>query len=912
MDYVIASEVPGRLRVRLVGPVPADDLDALYRVLGACPAVERANVYPRIGSIAVRYRAADGARQRVLDHLDAIDAEAIAEARSSCGLELAPRTQSLLMDIAVLVGSYFARRWFLPKPVAALVTAWRYRGFLAAAVRSLGRARLDVPVLDAAAIGMSFVKRDPRTAGETMLLLNLGETLEEYTRSRSEGALVNALLDLPETAQLVEGDQEVQVAASDLKPGDCIAVRTGMPVCVDGEVVRGTAMVNQAALTGEPLAVERGVGDNVFSGTAVEDGEIIVRVTADAGETKLRSIVALVEQAESFKSETQSRMEQLADRIVPWNFLLAGAVALTTRSLVKTSAALMVDYSCALKLTGSIAVLAAMSQSAQAGFTVKGSKHFEAMAAADTIVFDKTGTLTEATPNVACVLALDGWNRREVLRLAACLEEHFPHPVARAVVRAAAEKNLRHRERHADVEYLVAHGIASSLDGKRVVIGSEHFVVEDEGVSLTEEQKRRVADETEGLSPLYLAVDGELIGVIGIEDPLKAGVREAIADLRMLGFKRVVMLTGDGERTAARIADAAGVTEYRANLLPEDKYAFVERLKAEGSKVVMVGDGVNDAPALSLADVGIAMGQGTADAERGADRAPERIVQGGHRHQLGAAGGGHRRPHHAADLVAAAQRVHGGAQREERRDVPRLASGRRRRCERLLEGIADRREAVQRGLVREQVEQQGALGSREVEVVEPGKLRVPPAAHCGGARRVPVEEAGQPEVDERHRSLGVDQQVRRPHVAVRHAAALQVRERVDDLAADGGDRRLVERPPLPEQQAVEGGAGHEALRHEAAPAVARVVALAHDAEPAGDGGVRAQRQRLRLVPEGVAVEGPLLGFDQLEGRAAGLAACARGAKARAEPALAQHGVEPPCAERAADEPAVAGRGGEAR
>lgn len=390
-------------------------------------------------------------------------------------------------------------------------------------------------------------------------------------------------------------------------------------MCVDGEVVRGTAMVNQAALTGEPLAVERGVGDNVFSGTAVEDGEIIVRVTADAGETKLRSIVALVEQAESFKSETQSRMEQLADRIVPWNFLLAGAVALTTRSLVKTSAALMVDYSCALKLTGSIAVLAAMSQSAQAGFTVKGSKHFEAMAAADTIVFDKTGTLTEATPNVACVLALDGWNRREVLRLAACLEEHFPHPVARAVVRAAAEKNLRHRERHADVEYLVAHGIASSLDGKRVVIGSEHFVVEDEGVSLTEEQKRRVADETEGLSPLYLAVDGELIGVIGIEDPLKAGVREAIADLRMLGFKRVVMLTGDGERTAARIADAAGVTEYRANLLPEDKYAFVERLKAEGSKVVMVGDGVNDAPALSLADVGIAMGQGTAVAKEVAD-----------------------------------------------------------------------------------------------------------------------------------------------------------------------------------------------------------------------------------------------------------------------------------------------------
>ena len=476
-----------------------------------------------------------------------------------------------------------------------------------------------MPVLDAAAIGMSFAKRDPRTAGQTMLLLNVGETLEEYTRSRSEGALIEALLDLPETAQLLDGDEERQVPASELAPGDLIAVRTGMPVCVDGEVVRGTAMVNQAALTGEPLSVERVAGDNVFAGTAVEDGEIVVRVTADAGETKLRSIVSLVEQSEAFKSETQSRMERLADRIVPWNFLLAGVVALATRSLAKTSAALMVDYSCALKLTGSIAVLSAMRQSAQAGFTVKGSKHFEAMARADTIVFDKTGTLTEATPKVACVLALDGWNRREVLRLAACLEEHFPHPVARAVVRAAAEKNLKHRERHADVEYIVAHGIASSLDGKRVVIGSEHFVVEDEGVPISAEQAERVARESEGLSPLYLAVDGELVGVIGIEDPPKEGVAQAVSELRALGFERVVMLTGDNERTAARIAAEAGVTEFEANLLPEGKHAFVERLKAEGRTVAMVGDGVNDAPALSLADVGIAMGQGTAVAREVAD-----------------------------------------------------------------------------------------------------------------------------------------------------------------------------------------------------------------------------------------------------------------------------------------------------
>ena len=489
MKYQIANELPGRLRVKLAGPVPPADLDALYRVLGACPDIAKSTVYPRIGSVALTYNAAPGGRARVLEHLAGIDAAAIAKAKQGCGLELAPRSHSLLMDLASLVGFHFMRRWFLPAPLAAAWTVFSYRKFLFAGLKSLAAGRLDVPVLDAAAIGISFAKRDPRTAGLTMLLLNVGETLEEYTRSRSEGALINALLDLPETAQLVEGDTEVQVPSSSLRAGQLIAVRTGMPVCVDGTVVRGCAMVNQAALTGEPLAVERTVGDDVFAGTAVEDGEIIVEVKANEGQTKLRTIVNLVEQTESYKSRTQSRMERLADRIVPWNFLLAGIVALTTRSLVKTSAALMVDYSCALKLTGSIAVLSAMSQSAQAGFTVKGSQHFESMAQADVIVFDKTGTLTEAAPQVARVLSLDGWDDDEVLRFAACLEEHFPHPVARAVVRAAAEKGLEHRERHAEVEYIVAHGIASSLAGKRVVIGSEHFVVEDEQVEISEAQK---------------------------------------------------------------------------------------------------------------------------------------------------------------------------------------------------------------------------------------------------------------------------------------------------------------------------------------------------------------------------------------------------------------------------------------
>ena len=612
MKYQIANELPGRLRVKLAGPVPPADLDALYRVLGSCPDIAKSTVYPRIGSVALTYNAAPGGRARVLEHLAGIDAAAIAKAKQGCGLELAPRSHSLLMDLASLVGFHFMRRWFLPAPLAAAWTVFSYRKFLFAGLKSLAAGRLDVPVLDAAAIGISFAKRDPRTAGLTMLLLNVGETLEEYTRSRSEGALINALLDLPETAQLVEGDTEVQVPSSSLRAGQLIAVRTGMPVCVDGTVVRGCAMVNQAALTGEPLAVERTVGDDVFAGTAVEDGEIIVEVKANEGQTKLRTIVNLVEQTESYKSRTQSRMERLADRIVPWNFLLAGIVALTTRSLVKTSAALMVDYSCALKLTGSIAVLSAMSQSAQAGFTVKGSQHFESMAQADVIVFDKTGTLTEATPEVTRVIAFGDWSRREVLRLSACLEEHFPHPVARAVVRAAEARNLKHREKHSEVEYIVAHGIASSLEGKRVVIGSEHFVVEDEGVLIEEEKRERISRETEGLSPLYLAVDGELVGVIGIEDPIKPNVPTVLRDLRSLGFGRIIMLTGDNEKTAECIARQAGVSEFHANLLPEDKHAFVRALREEGASIVMVGDGVNDAPALTRADVGIAMGEGSA------------------------------------------------------------------------------------------------------------------------------------------------------------------------------------------------------------------------------------------------------------------------------------------------------------
>ena len=617
MRFSIISEIPGRTRLQLAGPVPESDLDALLKLGGEIDGVRKVRVYGRIGQMALEYD--EPRRASVLDALGALDAQAIADAKSGYVMQLEPRKRKLVMDLATLVGAHYARRWFLPTPLRAVFVVAGYMTFLRAALHELAQPRLTVPVLDASAIGISFVKRDVDTAGQTMFLLNVGELLEDYTRAMSENELINSLLDVPDKAQKVVGDTEVSVAATELEPGDLVAVRTGMSICIDGVVEQGSAMVNQATLTGEPLAVERSVGDDVFAGTVVEDGSILVRVRANTAQTKLRSIVSLVQTADSLRSEGQSHMEDLANKIVPWNFLLAGLVALTTRSLIKTSAALMVDYSCALKLTGSVAVMTAMSDAAKMGVMVKGAKYFESFAKADTIVFDKTGTLTEAQPRLACVLTTDGWSEDEVLRLSACLEEHFPHPVARAVVNAARERRLEHRERHAAVEYIVAHGIASSIEGRRAIIGSAHFVFEDEGAQLESDIKERIESRMQGLSPLYLAIDGTVVGVLGIEDPLKPGVREAIADLHALGVKHVVMLTGDSERTAERIAREAGVDDFKAELLPEDKYAYVERIKREGRHVAMVGDGVNDSPALGLADVGLAMGGGSGIAKEVAD-----------------------------------------------------------------------------------------------------------------------------------------------------------------------------------------------------------------------------------------------------------------------------------------------------
>ena len=617
MRFSIISEIPGRTRLQLAGPVPESDLDALLKLSGDIDGVHKVRIYGRIGQMALEYD--EPRRDAVLAAVGALDAQAIADAKTGYVMQLEPRKHKLVMDLATLVGAHYARRWFLPTPLRAVFVVAGYMAFLRAALHELAQPRLTVPVLDASAIGISFVKRDVDTAGQTMFLLNVGELLEDYTRAMSENELINSLLDVPDKAQKVVGDTEVSVAATELEPGDMVAVRTGMSICIDGVVEQGSAMVNQATLTGEPLAVERSVGDDVFAGTVVEDGSILVRVRANTAQTKLRSIVSLVQTADSLKSEGQSHMEDLANKIVPWNFLLAGLVALTTRSLIKTSAALMVDYSCALKLTGSVAVMTAMSDAAKMGVMVKGAKYFESFAKADTIVFDKTGTLTEAQPRLACVLTTDGWSEDEVLRLSACLEEHYPHSMAKAVVAEALRRGLRHEERHSRVEYLVAHGISSSVDGQKVVIGSHHFVFEDEHCVIPAGEQAKFDALPDTYSHLYLAVSGVLAAVICIEDPLRPEAADVIRGLRELGVTKLVMMTGDNEKTARAVAEAVGVDAYFAEVLPEDKAAFIQAEHAAGRKVIMLGDGVNDSPALSEADAGVAISDGAAIAREVAD-----------------------------------------------------------------------------------------------------------------------------------------------------------------------------------------------------------------------------------------------------------------------------------------------------
>ena len=518
-----------------------------------------------------------------------------------------------------LVAGHFARKLFLPAPIQAAYTLWRSIAFVWKGVRCLLQRRLEVEVLDALSISASLLRGDFGTAGSVMFLLNLGSLLEEWTRKKSLDDLARSMaLNVDKVWVRAEGG-EVLLPLTKVHAGDEIVVRSGNMIPLDGAVIEGEAMVNQAALTGESMPVRKSEGATVYAGTVVEEGECVFVAKAEGGANRYDKIVSMIEESEKLKSSTENRALQLADRLVPW--CLAGTVVTyaLTRNVTRAISILMVDFSCALKLSMPLAVLSAMRECGNYHITVKGGKYLEALAKADTIVFDKTGTLTRATPQVVQVIPFSGCEEQEVLQLAACLEEHFPHSMANAVVRAAKEQGISHEEMHSEVEYIVAHGIASRVGGQRVVIGSHHFVFEDEQCTVPAEEQARFDALDPQYSHLYMAASGRLVGVICIADPLRPEAASVLRQLRRLGFTNTVMMTGDSERTARAIAGQVGVDHYFAEVLPEDKANFVQKAKAEGHTVVMIGDGINDSPALSAADIGIAINSGAAIAREIAD-----------------------------------------------------------------------------------------------------------------------------------------------------------------------------------------------------------------------------------------------------------------------------------------------------
>ncbi len=518
------------------------------------------------------------------------------------------------------VTRHFACKWFLPMPVRMLRAWYHTLGFIRKGVKSLLSGKLDVPVLDATAITAAMLQNDLGTAGSIMLLLGIGDILEEWTLKKSVHDLASHMSINVDTAwKVLENGTEIEVPLTEVEKGDVISVKMGSTIPLDGLVTGGEALVNQASMTGESMPVRKTVDGTVFAGTVLEDGEICIRVTGTVGDTRFDRIVKIIEDSEAFKSNLEGRANHLADRLVPW--CLGGTLLtyLITRNVMKAMAVLMVDFSCALKLSMPLAVLSAMRECSTYKITVKGGKFLEAVAEADTIVFDKTGTLTLAKPKVADVICFDGYSRETVLRYAACLEEHFPHSVANAIVRQAADEGITQDELHSKVEYIVAHGIASRVGDKRIVIGSHHFIFEDEHCRVPEGQEDLFESRSPAYSHVFMALNGVLMAIICISDPLRPEAVEVMKALRRVGFQNLVMMTGDSKRTAENVAATLELDRFYAEVLPEEKAQFVKAAKAEGHRVVMVGDGINDSPALSEADAGIAIAEGADIAREIAD-----------------------------------------------------------------------------------------------------------------------------------------------------------------------------------------------------------------------------------------------------------------------------------------------------
>ena len=590
--------------------------DVLEAYLNHHDAIEKATVYERTGDVVLYYRGRRADAVQVLSRYKFDQPELDALVTTADSRKLNQEYQEKMCD---LVAGHFFRKLFLPAPIRAAYTVWRSIAFVWKGVRCLLRRRLEVEVLDALSIGVSVLRGDFSTAGSVMFLLNLGSLLEEWTRKKSLDDLARSMALNVDKVWVRSQGTEVLLPLTKVQPGDEIVVRSGNMVPLDGTVIEGEAMVNQAALTGESMPVRKAKGATVYAGTVVEEGECVFLAKAAGGANRYDKIVAMIEESEKLKSSTENRALELADKLVPW--CLAGTVVTyaLTRNVTRAISILMVDFSCALKLSMPLAVLSAMRECGTAHITVKGGKYLEALAKADTIVFDKTGTLTRATPQVVDIIPFSNSEKDDVLRLAACLEEHFPHSMANAVVRAAREQGLAHEEMHSEVEYIVAHGIASRVGGERVVIGSYHFVFEDEHCIVPADEQEKFDQMPAEYSHLYMAASGQLVGVICIADPLRPEAASVLRQLHKLGIRNTVMMTGDSYRTAEAIARQVGVDQFFAEVLPEDKANFVQKAKAEGRTVVMIGDGINDSPALSAADIGIAIHSGAAIAREIAD-----------------------------------------------------------------------------------------------------------------------------------------------------------------------------------------------------------------------------------------------------------------------------------------------------
>lgn len=619
MKFTIKHESRGRMRVHMEQyRMTYEQADTLLYVIHNHRNVTFVKVYDRTADAVIEYV---GDREQIIEllrHFHYESANVPQTVIKTSGRELNNSYQEKLIGSVVW---HYSKKLLLPLPIRIALTVGRSIKYIGIGLKCLLQRKIEVPVLDATAITVSLITKDFSTASSIMFLLGIGELLEEWTHKKSVDDLARSMsLNVSKVWLRTPENQEILVESSKIEKGDKVVVHMGNVIPFDGEVLDGDAMVNQASLTGESVPVQRTVGNTVFAGTVVEEGEITVRVKEVEGNNRFDQIVTMIEESEKLKSELEGKAEHYADKLVPWTLGATGLTYLLTRNVTKAMSILMVDFCCALKLAMPISVLSAIREASLYNVTVKGGKFLEAVAEADTIVFDKTGTLTKAHPTVVDVVNFnDEYSSDDMLRVAACLEEHFPHSMAKAVVDAASKKGLSHEEMHTKVEYIVAHGIATSINGKRTVIGSYHFVFEDEKCVVPEGKKSLFESLPLYYSHLYLAIEGKLSAVICIEDPLRDEAAAVVTSLKKAGISKVVMMTGDSERTASVIAKKVGVDEYYAEVLPEDKAAFVEREKAKGRKVIMIGDGINDSPALSAANVGIAISDGAEIAREIAD-----------------------------------------------------------------------------------------------------------------------------------------------------------------------------------------------------------------------------------------------------------------------------------------------------